>query len=253
MHPLLLLAALVAILVLISWYKRAPEASRRRFRNRGLLIGGGVLLLFALLTGRLHPLFAAIGALVPLAWRAIGLFQTFQSLRSFTRQMHAGASPGQTPGQHSEVTTAFLHMRLDHDTGAMEGSVLKGRFEGCNLSDLDLERLLELLAECKAQDRQSAALVEAWLDREFEDWREGNAGGGSEGDDRGAKGSGGGLDDSEARAILGVGADAGREEIIDAHRRLMQRMHPDRGGTDYLASRLNAARDLLLASLDDGA
>ncbi|WP_025769581.1 hypothetical protein [Thioalkalivibrio sp. HK1] len=248
MHPLLLLAALVAILILISWYKRAPEASRRRFRNRGLLIGGGALLLFALLTGRLHPLFAALGAVVPLAWRAIGLFQTFQNLRSFTRQMHAGASPGHTPGQHSEVTTAFLHMRLDHDTGAMEGSVLKGRFEGCDLGDLDLERLLELLAECKAHDRRSAALIEAWLDRGFEGWRDHDACA-SAGDGRQAKGSAG-LDDAEARAILGVGPDATKEEIVNAHRSLMQRMHPDRGGTDYLASRLNAARDRLLASLD---
>lgn len=250
MHPLLLLAALVAILILISWYKRAPEASRRRFRNRGLIAVGVALLLFALLTGRLHPLFAALGALVPLAWRAIGLFRTFQSLRGFTRQMHAGVSPGHTPGQHSEVTTAFLHMHLDHDTGAMEGRVLKGRFEGCDLGDLDLERLLELLAECKAEDRRSAALIEAWLDRGFEGWRAPGASGSSE-DDRPAKGSGDGLDDNEARAILGVGPDAGREEIINAHRSLMQRMHPDRGGTDYLASRLNAARDRLLASLDE--
>ncbi len=248
MHPLLLLAALVAILLLISWYKRAPEPDRRRFRNYALLIGGGGLLLVALLTGRLHPIFAAIGALVPLAWRAIGLFQTFQNLRSFTRRMHAGATPGHTPGQQSEVTTALLHLRLDHDTGEMEGSVLDGRFKGRELNSLDLEELLELLAECRSRDRQSASLIEAWLDRRFEDWRRHDEAE-SRSDGQGAK-TNDGLDESEAREILGVGPEAGREEIINAHRSLMQRMHPDRGGSDYFASRLNAARDRLLASLD---
>lgn len=55
---------------------------------------------------------------------------------------------------------------------------------------------------------------------------------------------------AEARKILCVSADASRDEIIGAHRKLIQKFHPDRGGNDYLASRINAAKALLLKHLD---
>ena len=171
MHPILLLVALVAVLFLISWYKRVPKSKQRQFRNKALLIGGGIVVLFALITGKLHPLFAALAALVPLAYRAIGLFQTFNTIRGFTHRMKAGASPGPTPGQTSEVETAFLRMRLDHDTGEMHGTVLRGRFKGRALRDLALAHALELLDECQS-DRQSMAVLEAYLDRVHEGWRE---------------------------------------------------------------------------------
>ncbi len=51
---------------------------------------------------------------------------------------------------------------------------------------------------------------------------------------------------AEAADMLGVPVDAERDEIVAAHRRLIQKLHPDRGGTDYLAARLNEARDRLL-------
>ena len=237
MHPILLLVALVAVLFLFSWYKRVPKAKQRRFRNRALLIGGGIILFLALITGKLHPLFAALAALVPLAYRAVGLYQTFSTIRSFTSRMKAGASPGPTPGQTSEVETEFLRMRLDHDTGEMDGTVLQGRYEERTLRELGLPELLELLDECRA-DRQSMAVLEAYLDRVHEDWR---------GHRRPPPGrSPDGMSEDEARAVLGIGPDATREEIVQAHRRLMQRLHPDRGGSDYLAAKLNAAKDLLL-------
>ena len=237
MHPILLLIALVAVLFLFSWYKRVPKAKQRQFRNRALLIGGGIILLLALITGRLHPLFAALAALVPLAYRAVGLYQTFSTIRAFTQRMKAGASPGPTPGQTSEVETEYLSMRLDHDTGEMDGTVLQGRYEGRALRELGLPELLDLLDECRA-DRQSMAVLEAYLDRVHEDWR---------GHRRPPPGRPpDGMSEDEARAVLGVGPDATREEIVQAHRRLMQRLHPDRGGSDYLAAKLNAAKDLLL-------
>ena len=192
-----------------------------------------------MITGKLHPLFAGLAALVPLAYRAVGLFQTFNTIRAFTNRMKAGASPGPSPGQTSEIETAFLHMRLDHDTGEMDGTVLRGRFEGRALGELGLQDLLELLTECRT-DRQSVAVLEAYLDRIHGDWREHRGPPPGTSSDE--------MSEREARAMLGVGPEATREEIIEAHRRLIQRVHPDRGGSDYLAAKLNAAKDLLLGS-----
>ena len=242
MHPILLLIVLVAVLFLFSWYKRVPKSKQRQFRNKALLIGGGIILLFALITGKLHPLFAGLAALVPLAYRAMGLFQTFNTIRAFTNRMKAGASPGPTPGQTSEVETAFLRMQLDHDTGEMDGTVLQGRFKGCELRELALDDMLELLDECQS-DRQSMAVLSAYLDRLHDGWRDGWRE--RRGPPPGA--SSAAMSADEARAVLGLGTDATREDIIEAHRRLIQRLHPDRGGSDYLAAKLNAAKDLLLS------
>ncbi|WP_289086499.1 DnaJ domain-containing protein, partial [uncultured Spongiibacter sp.] len=54
------------------------------------------------------------------------------------------------------------------------------------------------------------------------------------------------MNESQALAILGLKAGASADDIVRAHRSLMQKLHPDRGGNDYLASQLNAAKELLL-------
>ena len=156
------------------------------------------------------------------------------------------AARGPSPGQASEVETRFLRMTLDHDSGVMTGHIKEGRFAGRMLEDLELDDLIALWAECRAEDAQSAAVLEAYLDRtQGEAWREAAARGGAGAGPR-APGAAGAMSRQEACEILGLEPGAGRQAIHDAHRRLMQKVHPDHGGSNYLAAKINQAKALLL-------
>jgi hypothetical protein len=228
-HPILLLLLVIGALLTVSWVKRLPPTARRNAGFKAALTAGALLLLFALFTGRLNPVFIAMAAAIPILQRLM----TAKSLYDRIRSGH-----GPTKGQASSVATRFLDMALDHDSGEMQGTVREGRFAGRALADLELEELLALLGECRAQDTQSAAVLEAYLDRHHGNaWRERNGV---------ARQAGGGMTVKEACEILGVDESADANEIISAHRRLMQKIHPDRGGSHYLATKINQAKDLLL-------
>jgi hypothetical protein len=148
-------------------------------------------------------------------------------------------------GSQSTVRSRFVEMTLDHDSGAMTGRVLEGQFVGRALDDLDDAAVLALTREATG-DAQSAALLEAYLDRRMPGWRD-------DVDGDAAAGAGGAADtgamtDEEAYEILGLAPGAGEAEIRAAHRRLMLRMHPDQGGSTFLAAKINQAKDRLLGN-----
>jgi hypothetical protein len=152
-------------------------------------------------------------------------------------------------GQKSTVRTSMLVMELDHDTGAIDGEVLAPPWSGRRLSDLDEVELRKLLAECRAMPDQSATLLEAYLDHAYPDWRSGQGADAGAGAGAGAGGpppNSGTMTPDEARAVLGVGPDASDADVRATHRRLMKISHPDHGGTDYLATKINQAKDVLL-------
>jgi len=240
LQSILLLAVLVTVLVFFSWYKRAPKAQRKRITNRILIVTGVGVLLALILTGRLNPIFALVAAAVPLVYRALSLLQLFQGVKGASNAFKGARGPSQ--GQKSEVETRYLRMTLNHDTGEMDGDILEGKHQGKRLSDLGFSDLLNLLQECRREDAQSAAVLEAFLDRNFADeWRDSETERGRSGVEGDGK-----MSQEEAREILGVGADATREQIIEAHRHLMQKLHPDRGGSTYLAAKINEAKRVLL-------
>ena len=120
----------------------------------------------------------------------------------------------------------------------MGGTVLSGRFTGRVLDSLTDGELSDLHSECAA-DPDSLKVLEAYFDRRLgADWR-----GAGRQPPSGARG---GMSRDEALAVLGLAEAATSDEIRAAHRRLIQRMHPDVGGSADLAARINQAKDVLL-------
>jgi hypothetical protein len=145
-------------------------------------------------------------------------------------------------GQVSRVRSAFVEMELDHDTGGMRGRILAGRHEGAALDALDVATLTGFLPEI---DEESRALLMAYLDRREPGWREHAQGDAAAGADRRAW-SGGKMTEEEAYQILAVQPGASAQDIGRAHRALMKKLHPDQGGSTYLAARVNEAKEVLL-------
>ncbi len=232
---LLGIAVLAGVYCLLrAFLTTAPRVLARVVRTAAITVGIG-LILFLAVTGRLGLVLATVLPLAMLIWR----------WRNAGGPVPWRTRP--TPGQTSEVRTRILHMRLDHDSGAMQGEILAGPYAGRSLVDLSLAELLDLLRLAETEDPQSARLLEGWLDRmQGSSWRSareeqesGTGAGAQMGDD-------GPMTRAQAYSILGLEPGASPEAVKEAHRRLMQAVHPDHGGSGFLAAKINAARDLLL-------
>jgi len=161
MQLILGLALAAAVFVILKkWGALSPEGQKAAIW-KAVLVVGGALLLFMVLTGRVHVLTAAVAAIIPLLRKLPALLK-FAPLVRRAMGDNEGPAPGGASGAGASV--------------AAQGP----------------------------------------------------------------------MTEQEACDILGVKPGCSREEVTAAHRRLMLKVHPDRGGNDYLAAKLNEARDLLL-------
>jgi len=238
--PRLILLLVIGTIAYVV-YQRVSALPQAQRKNAYLKIGLVLLVVvvaLATVTGRMHWLGAAITALLVGASRLLPvLIRAFPMLQWLHRQ-HGGASSAGGGGQQSSVETALLRMILDHDSGDMKGEVLSGDFSGCQLDELELAQLEELLLWCRSRDADSARLLESYMQTRF--------GGETNYQQTPPPDGGGNMGRTEALAVLGVTEDASAADITAAHRKLMQKLHPDRGGNDYLAAKLNQAKDVLL-------
>ncbi|MBW4934600.1 DnaJ domain-containing protein [Marinobacter sp. F4206] len=163
MQWILGLALAAAVFVILKqWGALTPEKQKSAIWKM-ILVAGGALLLFMVLTGRVHVLTAAVAALVPLLRKLPAMLKYVPLFRQYVGQ----------------------------DSGPGNGDDAGG-----------------------GEDRRAA--------------------------------SHGSMSEQEACEVLGVPAGCGEQEIVSAHRRLIQKLHPDRGGNDYLAAKINEAKSVLL-------
>ncbi len=248
MSPILLIViGLIAVGVGIgvaSWFARASPTHIAK-ALRWTAVGLGIVVAAVLIVVRPQ--------LLPLALVfALPLF--------FWRRSRAGGGPsgrGQRPsgagGETSKVETGYLRMTLEHDSGAMQGEVLRGRFAGRALGSLDLEELLALHTECERDDPPSVCLIESFLDRTFgTDWRARRSAAGESAAEKetgrqgGASSGASAMSRAEALELLGLEEGADQDAVLAAWRRLIKLNHPDHGGSKYIAAKLNEAKRILL-------
>ncbi|MDQ0510648.1 DnaJ domain-containing protein [Ancylobacter amanitiformis] len=229
MINLLIGAAIVALLYYgLKAFGRADSKSLARM---GRMVGGALTLLVAGFLGmRGHfetALPLGIFGLSLIGWN-LGNALPWQRLKP-------------SKGRTSSVRTAALDMVLDHDSGRLSGTVISGSLAGQSLEGLPVPEIARLALDLDPESRQ---LLEAYLDRRAPGWREhaqGDMGGRSAHPPRS-----GTMTKEEAYQILGLQPGAGADDIRKAHRSLMKKLHPDQGGSNYLAARVNEAKDVLL-------
>jgi hypothetical protein len=226
----------LAAVALVWWLSKVFARTNPAALAKGLKLAGGTASLagagLMLFRGRIDMAFLLGGvAAWLLGWSGL-------SVPGF------GQRTARSPGAVSRVRSAMIEMELDHDTGDMNGTVLAGSLTGRRLGDLPEEALRRLYEECARADADGVRLLEAYFDRRFPRWREDGQGDAHAG--AGARPQPGAMTEQEAYQILGLEPGAGADEVRRAHRTLMKKLHPDQGGSTYLAARVNEAKEILL-------
>jgi DnaJ-domain-containing protein 1 len=223
----------VLVLVAVLWALNVVSKVDPKLAARVMKAGGGLVALgMAVFLGMRGELMVAL----PLGAFGLGLLGWLPfGPAGFSERTQ------KSTGQVSRVRSQFLEMELDHDTGAMRGRIVAGSRAGRSLDDLPVEALAALVSEF---DDESQTLLVAYLDRRDPTWREhadhdAAAGAGPRSSARGK------MSEQEAYEILGLKPGASAGEITRAHRTLMKKLHPDQGGSTYLAARINEAKEIL--------
>ena len=244
---LIIVVILCSLYWLAKWFIRTPPKQVAKRVKQSTLIVVAALLMVMALTGKLHWLFGLLAGLMPFAQRLLALLRGYQMFKNMAGQFQKKST---TAPPQSTITTALLKMTLDHDSGELSGIVLDGQFRGQQLNDMPLDTLTTLLADCRVQDEESTTLLETYLDRRFgEQWREQFEQPPGSQSTHQYQSDSGNMTVNEAYEVLGLSANASAEDIKTAHKRLIQKLHPDRGGSAYLATKINKAKEILMDHL----
>ncbi len=255
MRIVILILIILSFLIFAHWFARIPgEEIKKAWKKWGLLAIGGLLIVLAL-AGRLHWLFALLGGALPLLGRARSYLNTLSSVRRLLQRAPPPppddtTAPASSPTV-SHIETKVLHLELNKQTGVITGRVLSGGYAGRKLQSMQFPEIIALLRECRSiMDVESVRLLEIYLRRHHQQQWEAHNQHQSQGQANTGRTPPGHTGETmtveEACALLGVKPTVSKTEITAAHKRLIQKLHPDRGGTDYLAAKINMAKEILL-------
>lgn len=246
MRLIFIIALGVAGYLLYKLYFQQLLAQGKAGKIKIAMIVLGLLLVLAALTGRANAVFAIIGAAMTQVMRFAPLFIKFAPglAKHFGGAMGSGGQAGQS---QSRVRTNSLVMTLDHASGKMDGEIIAGEFSGKRLSELSTDELKRFYTDCTTSDPEAIRVLQAYVARERADWEDAPA---DQTTSEQAK-LGDAITVREAYDILGLEPGATKDEVIQAHRSLMMQFHPDKGGSNYLASKVNDAKKILLEHLED--
>ena len=236
-------AVYLGFAVVRMFMAKQDRARLHRLRDAGIglvLIGG--------------PLAVMTGAAPWTAAAAVWVLPVIAIL--FDRRLFLPLSRADYDDDGPLLCTKFLNVTLDADTDTLDGDVIRGRFAGYRLSEMSQDEVTALINEAASDPVSVSVLTGIFLqfrdgDRRGDDRAKSGTGRGR-GRRAGAEGTHGGerpgtgMNVDEAHRVLGVAPGTGEAEILSAHRKLMKLVHPDTGGSDYLASKINEARDILL-------
>jgi hypothetical protein len=236
---LLLSFATVGYIVYYLYLKNLKKPSKAQAIKMGLAAAGIFFIIMAM-TGRASAIFAAFGALLTAGIRYYPMINRYAPQLKGMYKKHI--DPNANINTTSSLTTSVFVMTLDHETGTMDAQITKGSYTGRSLSSLKLDELQSFYGFCQSCDAQATQILQTYIQKErLSEWQQGTHHYSAQ--------SSGDTSLEEALNILGLKAGATKKEIVTAHRRLMSRMHSDKGGSNYLAAKINEAKSLLLKNI----
>ena len=250
---LVFVLGVMGVLALLLLFKLLWNNKKTPINSKLVVIAGGILaavLLLASLRGMIHP-FAALGTMIlPFLRRIIGLLPWLTLFSRFGNPLGGSfsANPFQQFGaanddnSGSNASTGELSMSLDHESGTIEGEVLQGPYSSRKLSSLSDAEVADLYHSLR--EEESRRLLESYVERHRP-----NMGQSEQSTEDQQSSNDSQMTTQRAADILGLEPAATRDEIVAAHRRLIQHLHPDQGGSSYLAAEINEARRILLDNL----
>ena len=248
MHLIIGFLAVLLVFSLIRYGINSNPKQRRKMAYKVAIGLAAAVLLLLLLTGRIHVLAALAAAVIPFAKKLPMLLRYIPLYRSLKQTLGSAKSKGAKPV--SVVETSLLIMSLNHITGAIDGEVRHGLYEGARLTQLTSEQLFELYKVSSDQYPDALPVFNAFLQHHIgHNWREGAAQMGYHFEEINAPQNNAEMDVAQALQVLGLEEGATKEDVLAAHRKLMQKLHPDRGGSNFLAAQVNQAKDLLLKNM----